>query len=480
MTIDPGDDQFQFEPKPVERRPGYRLIHYGAVGFGVLCVVVIAALIGRSGDTPASSTGPSGAADLGAPTSTVTSALPGSTRFATGPSAPAISEAASPSTPPVSPQSNITAQPSKDALPAFADIALQGSPEMVVFQRVGDDINVLGWRPGEPGLATKQTILAAARGLTAYQSLQTELSPNGSMLLVHAGPAIVDGPDTFRVFRLEAAGGREIWHSTSLGSGLVAAFAPTGQLVVTSGAPMLRDRGWTIVDVSGDKAVVHEIDLRPMPTPAPSASVALGTATYYYLPLALSADGRWLYAMSAHAAQPLYRPAYRISVATGRAQPIDAFPITGIARIVSAVIDPISGRFVSAGPASGSSSAGYVEAWSPGAETPDFHVDLRVVFGAVWTDNGTIITAEYDRVPGPFSFRVLPISATGTVGSALLTAAGDNAALVGVRNGFAAAYVAWTATGERELAVIRLSDGATSGVHVSDPDGLSFNLGMRP
>lgn len=480
MTIGDDDDQYRVARTPVGRRSGHRLVALGAVAIGALAVVLSAAFMERGGTSPGSTTGPSRVAFLEGSPSSETPASSGSRSTAAGSSAPATTVRPDPPRPPSSSEANLAPRSSPGALPDFADVPLPGSPEIVLFQRVGDDINLLGWRPGEPDLTTKQAVHGAARGFTESDSLQVDLSTDGSLLLVHGGPGTVDGPDTFRVFRLQGTSGREIWHSTSLGSGLGAVFVSSGQLLIESNAPLLRNRGWTIVDLSAGKAVVHNIDLPPIPTPAPSASGALGGAIFYYVPLAVSADGRWLYAMSAHASRPLYRPAYRISIATGRAEAIDTFPITGTARIVSPVVDRRTGRFLSAGPGSMLTGAGFVEAWSAGADAPDFHIDLGDLFWAAWTDDGGVITADYDRLPGPFTFRVLSLTATGKVDTTFLTADADNAALMGVENGFAAAYVTWNGTGRRELVAIRLSDGASSGVRVSEPDGLLFSPGLRP
>jgi hypothetical protein len=464
MTIDGGDDQFRVQRRIVARRTGHRFIATGAVAILVLGVVAIAGL-GRSGNSPERSLEPSTAAFLGALTSTPPSPASG---------LPAPSR----STPPSSLQAVSSPQASNDAPLALANVAFPGSPEIDLFQRVGDDIKVLGWRPGQPDLATRHALHGAASGLTDTQTMQIALSPDGSLLLLHAHPSKNGGPDTFRVFKLEGGGGRDIWHSTSLGSNLWGGFAPTGQLIVTPSGMLLHDRGWTIVDLSTNTSVVHHIDLPRIPAPAPSASVDLHTQIFNYFPLAISADGRLVYAMSVHATEPLYRPAYRISLATGRAEPIDAFRTTGESRVVSPSVDP-SGRLLLAGPYS-TAGRGLVEAWSAGAKTPDFQVDLGTVFSAVWSDDGGVITAAYDRLPGPFRFRVLALSATGKVATTFLEAPGTDAALVGVHNGFAAAYVAERGSDGRRLVVIRLSDGATSGVEVSDPDGLIWTAGFRP
>jgi hypothetical protein len=375
-----------------------------------------------------------------------------------------------------SPQPGSTPKASFETKTATANVALAGSPEIVLLRRVGDDVEVLGWRPGQPGLATTQRITGAARGLAeSSEPIQTEFSPDGALLLVHAYGS--NGrQDTVRVFRLAGDTGREIWKSSVLGSFVAAGFAPTGQLVITSAVPQRRDRGWTIVDLSG-KPILHELPLPPI-----TALDRTGTRdpTFYYLPLAFSEDGRWLYAMSAHAIQPLYRPAYRILLATGLAQPIDAFPIAGPARIVSTIVEPTSGRLVLTEPGHAATGRGTVEVWSPRATKPDFQVILGVVFSAVWAGDGSVITADYDRVPGPFRFRVLSISSSGKLEPTLLNADGDNAALVGVRDGFAAAYAASTATGNRELIIVRLADGTTSSIGVSEPEGLIGRVGLRP
>ena len=465
MTINGGDDHLRVETKAVGRQARYRLIALGAVAIVVFGAVAMAGLLDRGGGNLEGSLEPSNDAILGATPSTVPSPRSGST-------------APSRTIPASSLQQTSTPQSSVDIPLVLADVALPGSPEIVLFQREGDDIKVLAWRPGDHDLATKQAIHGALRGLTDKQTMQLAVSPDGSLLLVHAHPATFQGPDTFRVFRLEGAGGREIWQSTSLGSDLTAGFVPTGQIVVTTTGLLRHDRGWTIVDLSADKPAVYDIQLPPIQAPAPSASPDLRTLTFNYAPLAVSADGEWVYAISVHATEPLYRPAFRISLATGRAEPIDAFPTTGGSRVVSPSVDP-SGRLLLAGPYS-TAGRGLVEAWSAGAKTPDFQVDLGNVFAAVWSDDGGVITAAYDRLPGPFRFRVLSLSATGTVATTFLDAPGTDAALVGIHNGFAAAYVAERGSGGRRLVVIRLSDGATSGAEVSDPEGLVWSPGLRP
>jgi hypothetical protein len=201
---------------------------------------------------------------------------------------------------------------------------------------------------------------------------------------------------------------------------------------------------------------------------------------FNYTPIGMSADGRWVYAASLYGIEPQLRPAYRVSIETGDPEPIDEFPTSGPSRIVSTAIDPISGRLLLAGPHT-TSDPGFVQAWTTGATTPDFQAKLGIVFSAAWTDDGGVIAADYDQLPGPFHFRVLSLDETGRVARTYFTAEGTNAAMVGLHNGFAAAYVAATGSNARTLVVIRLSDGATSAVEVADPAGLSpYTVGIRP
>lgn len=387
--------------------------------------------------------------------------------------------ASSRSVPPGSSRADNSVQPSPDYPTSLTSVDLPGSPEVALFQRVGDDLNVLGWRPGEPDVSTKRELRGAMVGLNEGQSMEVQLSPDGNLVLIHAHPSTNGGQDTFRVFKLDETGAREVWHSTSLGSVLSAAFVPTGQLVITATGLLRRDHAWTIVDLSAATPAVHEIEVPKIPAIAPSATPDWQTQVVSYAPLAISANGRWVYALSAHAAEPLYRAAYRISIESGQAEPMSAFPTVGADRIVSPSLDDVSGRLLLAGPYS-TAGHGYVEAWSPDAKAPDFRVDLDNVFYAAWTDNGGVVTAAYDRLPGPFTFRVLSLSAAGEVAKTLLAAQGRNAGLIGIQNGFAAAYVAGNRAGKRQLVVIRLSDGATSGIEVTEPDGLIEAAGLRP
>jgi hypothetical protein len=459
-----GDDPIRIEPTPV-RTASPRLSVRGA-GIAAIAVAIalgIAAVLISSGGRPASSSSPSGAAIGGSPSPTArttSSRPPGS--LSAGSSQP--------SNPPRS---------SGGPVAGLANQALAGAPELVLFGRVGDDVTVYGWRPGEPDLAPRQTISGAARDLSDPRSLQADLSPDGRFLLIHFPPATPEAPDTFRIYRLDASGGREIWQSTALGSALAAGFLPTGQIVVTQPGLLRRDRGWTIIEVGDDGAVVHEIPLPPFPAREPAASIDLRTVILNYVPAGASADGQWIYAMSVRATEPVYRPADRISIETGKAERIDAFPTTGPARIVSTSVDPRTGRLLLAGPHT-TSDEGLIQAWRPGAAKPDFQTQLGVVFFAAWTDDGGVVAGEYDVVPGPFRFRVLALTADGETAATLLEARGTNAALVGVGGGFAEAYVAGPTEGRRTLVVIRLADGARSGLEVSDPDGVLFAVDVRP
>jgi hypothetical protein len=442
MSVDGGNDERRLERSTDSGRARFRLIAVAVVVIAAVGASVAAALLKPGADAPQRS----------------------------GDGSTVIPSSGSPS---------ITPQTSVAASAVLGNIELIGSPELVLFQRQGDDLNLLGWRPGESELGTRQVIVGALRGVTDEQGYLCQLSPDGSILLVHAHPATHEAQDIFRAFRLDGTGGRSIWDSASLGADLAADFIGPEQVVVTTGGILPTGRGWTIVDLSRDDAVIRELGVPPIPRPSPGASIDLDSLTFNYVPLAMSANGSWLYAMSVHAAEPVYRPAYRIAIETGKAQPITAFPTTGPSRVVSPLVDAISGRLLLAGPRV-TSGSGLVEAWSPGAKLADFKAALNNVFGAVWLDDGGVITADYDRLPGPFSFRIITLTGIGEVASTLFTAEGTNAALVGVQRGFAGAYVASTDLGMRTLVVIRLADGAISAVAVREPSRLNFNVGLRP
>ena len=456
-----GDDPIRIEPTPVDRRASPRLVVGGAGIAAIVAVLLLATtlVVISSGGRPASSSAPSLAAIGGSPS-----------RVAPTASMSVSTRSPAPSGPPRS---------SGGPVADLANQSLPGAPELVLFGRGGDDVTVHGWRPGDSDLALRQTVRGAARDLSDPRSLQADLSPDGRFLLIHFPAATSEAPDAFRVYRLDASGGREIWQSTALGSSLAAGFLPTGQLVVTQPGLLRRDRGWTVIELADDGAVVHDIPLPPFPAREPAASIDLRTVILNYSPAGASADGRWLYATSVQATEPVYRPAYRISIETGKAERIDAFPTTGPDRIVSTAVDPRTGRLLLAGPHA-TPDEGLVQAWRSGAAKPDFQTQLGVVFFAAWTDDGSIVAGAYDVVPGPFRFRVLALTADGALAATLLVARGTNAAVVGVGGGFAEAYVAGPKEGRRTLVVIRLADGARSGLEVTDPDGVLFQVDVRP
>jgi len=438
----------------------------GVVAIGVLGVAVVALLAGCGSDGPRDR-------DLASP-------VPVGSPRSGSPEGQAGSGASPRSTPPSASPDPITPRPGGESGPPVSDAALPGSPEIVLFQRLGDDVVVLGWRPGEPGLTRETVVHDAVRGLSDRQLRQVQLSPDGSLLLVAAAPATFPGHQTFRVFSTDGDG-HELWQSTSPGSDLSATFIGARQLLVAPGHRLIALTNapiWRVIDLSGDEPVVREMDVPDFARPEPSATPDWRTQILNYHPLALSVDGEWLYAMSGHALEPRLRPAFRVAIATGQPEPVDDLPISGPARADTPILDRssrllLAGPFLTAGP-------GIVEAWAPGASAPDFRVDLANVVGASWTDDGRVLTSAYDRLPGPFRFRILSLGADGAMGEAYLDTQGTKAALIGVRDGFAAAYVGWTGSGKQELVVIRLRDGTVARVEIDEPDGLLPGIGLRP
>jgi hypothetical protein len=371
--------------------------------------------------------------------------------------------------------SGATTTPTTD--PANAPMA--GAPELVFFQRDGDDLNLLGWRAGEPRLAVRQVVAGALRGLTDPQRWVAQLSPDSSILLVQATPAVHDGPVIVRAYRLGGPTPTLIWEPTSFGSDLVVSFVGPTQVVVASGALVAMFPSWTFADLGGASVVTREIDLPPLPRPSPGSSLDFTRLVINWAPIGLSADGRYLYLLSVNGAEPLFRPAYRIDVDRNSAEPMTSFPTTGPSRVVSSQVDEISGRLVLAGPRM-TRGAGLVQAWLPGAAKPAFEVELHTVFGAQWVGDGSLLTADYDRLPGPFTFEVIRVSAAGVVDEPLYSGTGTAGALMGVEHGFAAAYLSSRDSGNRTLVVVRLVDGATSTASVTEPAELGAATALRP
>jgi hypothetical protein len=371
------------------------------------------------------------------------------------------------------------APPTAEASPKGGGVALPGSPELFLIERDGDDLKVLGWRAGETELGVRQVIAGAMRGITEPRDFQSQLSPDGTILLVDVSPATFEAPNTFRAFRLDGTGGREIWESTGLGSGVHAGFVGPAQVIVTTGSQLPDGTGWTVVDLSADTAVVRELDVPIPPRPSPGASIDVETLTVNYVPMRMSADGRFLYVLSTHFIEPIYRPAARFVIQTGEFQPITEFPSTGPSRVTSAILAPHSGRLLLAG-AHSTAASGLVEAWLPGATMPDFKTDLVNVFGAVWLDDGRVLTAAYDRLPSPFKFEIVILTAAGQPDATLFSADARSAALLGALNGFVVAYATPTGSDTRTLVMIRLADEKISTLDIPEPSWVNLSIGLRP
>jgi len=145
----------------------------------------------------------------------------------------------------------------------------------------------------------------------------------------------------------------------------------------------------------------------------------------------------------------------------------------------SNVLDAASGRLLLAGPY-WTAGPGFVEAWVPGASTPDFKAALHNVFGATWLDDGRVITADYDRLPGPFTIRIVTLTSRGEPDETLFSGTGTDAGLLGVRGGFVGAYTRTEGSGTRTLVMIRIADGAQSSVEVPEPPGINRAIGLLP
>jgi hypothetical protein len=374
---------------------------------------------------------------------------------------------------------SITPQVTAQATRNPANIELPGSPEIVAFQRAGDDLQILGWRPGEAGLGIRHVIRSALEGITDRQDYAAQLSSDGSIVLVQAHAASPDAGATFRAFRLDSADGRRIWDTAALGNGVSASFFAATIVIVASTSPIQTDLRWTVVDLSRDDPVLHELEVPQVPRPAPGTSIDLNALTFNYTPLAISPDHGTIYAMSRHSSEPLLRPAFSLAIATGETRPLDALPTGSALGARSSVLDATSGRLLLAGPY-WTAGPGFVEAWTAGKSTPDFKMALTNVFGAIWLDDGGVITADYDKLPGPFTFRIVTLTSTGEPDETLFSGQGTDANFLGVQRGFAAAYLRTEGTGMRTLVVIRLADGAVASVEVPEPSGINHALGLLP
>lgn len=388
---------------------------------------------------------------------------------------------------PAAPGGTAASSSTAPTLPAAGsgNLPFPGSPELVLFQRDGDDLNVLGWRTGETQLRVRQVIAGALRGITEQQGYAVLLSPDGSLVMIEAPPTTLGAPITLRVFRLDSSTGSLAWESTDFPSELSASFVgPEQVLVGTTGLFLQAPSPWTVVDLAGADPVIREVAVpeppRPSPGASPGATVDITKVIFNYGPVGMSQDGRFLYAGELRLVPPILRPAFRIEIATGKATPIDAFPFEGPSAVMSSSIDPVSGRLVLAGPRM-TPGEGTIQMWSPGAKEPDFETKLHVVLGAFWLDDGSVLTADYDKLPGPFTFSIDTISSTGGSVTTIFTAKGTNAAILGARDGFVAAYATSRGSSKRTLVVIRLDDGAISTLDVAEPPGLlSTYGGIRP
>jgi len=240
----------------------------------------------------------------------------------------------------------------RPTLPDYPNLAIAGAPGIGLARSIGNDLELSAWWPGNDALEP----VGRFPGLTTVGEPfpYVDLSPNLRF-------AITIGPVSRDEHAIVA---RLVGHDGVLWSGRVAdpgvsgpgpglpldwpsiAWAPDSTTVAVGTGPV-----WTVIRI--DEAEVAAHNIRVGPNADTSANPGLGGGpSGHVVPVAFSADGRWLYGASVDGSVPASRPAVRVDLEASELmfEPIARYPAGGPeglepTRFPGPGIDPATGRY---------------------------------------------------------------------------------------------------------------------------------------
>lgn len=337
-----------------------------------------------------------------------------------------------------------------EALLALPDRSVAGAPRPTLIQRRGSDAVVATWTPGS-GLTVGATF-AGAFADVAGGAIRPQLSPDGNRLLVLSSSAAGQaGRDRATLFDRD---GTVLWAPPSIAPSASAVWSAGGGLLTIGGA----DRRWQVLAVGASGAVsATSVSLpaeliQPVRPPAGAGSpLALDTVA---TPVGYSADGHWIYGAVVTNRLGTVSGQFRVAVPGAGAQGgrVEVVSTFGVGRadgllpqagtFGGRLVDPIHGLLASWQPSVDFSSGPFLEVRRP-AGTLAFVVNAGTPLGSAWDEQGDLYVLASDGIMAPDRTSLVRIGPRGEIEATLLASgAVAGAALIGVRDGYAALTIA--------------------------------------
>lgn len=340
-------------------------------------------------------------------------------------------------------------------IPEIVSRQLPGAPDMAIYRRDGDDMEVLAWRDSLGGLDVVDRVPGAFEGFGEDPG-STSASPNGRLVVIQRfGRAVAPGPSNARLVGMDFDG--PAWEGT------VSAFTTTVWSADSRRfATAISATRWTLVEIGAGGATATDLEVGGGPEPPPSPDPGGPLATPEVFPVAFSADGAWLYGGRFGEGIDV---TVRIRLADGASEAIAAAPLAGRER-------PVGGLLADTG-VGGRTITG-IEGSTITVREADGSVAFEVSLGGrvtqtLWLEDGRILVSTGGDTPAE-SFRLLLVAPDGSVGPPVLEVPGPVAgSIFAVREDHAMVVFFAEADGPRLLLVlVRLADGRAATLEIDE------------
>ena len=367
----------------------------------------------------------------------------------------------------------------REVLPALANEAFAGAPNPVLVERQGDKARLHAWNTGDE-LRVVRTFPGAFTGDSQFAFV----SPDAQSIVVASfGAGGTEGADNARLL---TGDGGVAWESGGISTIRGVVWSSDSRKLVVGGA----SGAWIVVTVGAGGAaeeqriVVTDAQLVPASASAPSPSPS--DASSSLVPVAFSADGRWIYGAPVSGTSGSLRPTVRVSIAKGTMEAISRASTSGPDRLGPGDgrggLDPVTGRAIRWG------INASIPGGPPTVEVTEadgslaYRVDVGVVLGANWEPGGDLLILAADGYPFPTQLRLLQVAPDGAVGPTVLsTGSVAWGELIGVRDGFAVLALATRQPDENtQLVVVNLADQKASGITLPADHGGIVGAGLLP
>jgi hypothetical protein len=368
----------------------------------------------------------------------------------------------------------------REVLPALANEAFAGAPNPVLVERQGDEARLHAWNTGDQ-LRVVRTFPGAFTGESQFAFV----SPDAQSIVVASfGGGGADGADSARLL---TGDGRVAWESGGITTIRGVVWSSDSRKLVVGGA----SGAWIVVTI-GARGTAEEqrivvTDARPAPTITSSApSPSPSDASSSLVPVAFSADGRWIYGAPVSGTSGSLRPTVRVSIPKGTVEAIARASISGPDRIGPGDgrggLDPVTGRAIRWGLNASIPGGPPTVEVTEGDGSVAYRVEVGVVLGASWEADGDLLILAADGYPFPTQLRLLQIAPDGAVGPTVLsTGSVASGELIGVRDGFAVLALATRQPDDlTQLVVVNLADKKATGVTLPADHGGILGAGLLP